>query len=313
MIRSETRMCRKLMPNGLTQNMSRVLRVAHRDVPGHALAEPEPTEDPERAGELLLAVEPLLRDGGERRRLRQRDALLGRREPGHAGRAARAGSLRGTASVQPSLDGAPRRVLIRPSQPRRQAALGRAHRSAPARRRCPRRRSAPRFRGDHLAAPEEPAADVPGLVRRPVLAAGPGWTPVYSISGFLQRPAEAPGRRPAARSPSSNGSSKCTTRPAHRVLLMSAPDDAGVPDEPEQRASLRADIESAVADVHGYSPDDAEVPAGATMPRWTCEGGTRRRTPRRGSAATRRPRRRSGRWSSGTVSGRRVACRGPVR
>ena len=46
--------------------------VARRDVPGHALGEPEATEEPQRAGQLLLAVQALLLHGGERRRGRQR-------------------------------------------------------------------------------------------------------------------------------------------------------------------------------------------------------------------------------------------------
>ena len=40
----------------------RELRVASGDVPGHALAEADPPEDPQRAGELLLAVQTLLLD-----------------------------------------------------------------------------------------------------------------------------------------------------------------------------------------------------------------------------------------------------------
>ena len=43
------------------------LRIAHRDVAGDALAESEPTEDPQRAGELAAAVVALLLDGRERR------------------------------------------------------------------------------------------------------------------------------------------------------------------------------------------------------------------------------------------------------
>ena len=44
------------------------LGVADGDVAGDALAEPEATEDAQRAGELLLAVQALLLDGRERRR-----------------------------------------------------------------------------------------------------------------------------------------------------------------------------------------------------------------------------------------------------
>src|ERR1700685_2853 len=46
-----------------------VLRVARGDVAGHAFGETEPAEDPERRGELLLAMQPLLRQGVEDRRL----------------------------------------------------------------------------------------------------------------------------------------------------------------------------------------------------------------------------------------------------
>ena len=53
------------------------LGVAHRDVPGDALAEPEPAEDAQRAGELGLAMGTLLLDAGERRR--QRHGQLGLR------------------------------------------------------------------------------------------------------------------------------------------------------------------------------------------------------------------------------------------
>ena len=46
----------------------RELGVAHGDVSGDALAEAAAAEDAQRTGELLLAVEALLLDGGERRR-----------------------------------------------------------------------------------------------------------------------------------------------------------------------------------------------------------------------------------------------------
>ena len=54
------------------------LGVADRDVSGDALAESEPAEDPQRAGELGLAVGTLLLDGGEGRRQRHRQFGLGR-------------------------------------------------------------------------------------------------------------------------------------------------------------------------------------------------------------------------------------------
>ena len=65
--RSLARIWRKLLPNGLTQKWSGA-RVAHRDVPGDALGEAETAEDAEGAGELGLAVGPLVGDVVERRR-----------------------------------------------------------------------------------------------------------------------------------------------------------------------------------------------------------------------------------------------------
>ena len=59
------------------------LRVAHRDVPGDALGEAEPAEDAQRAGELGLAVGPLVGDVVERRRSE------------HGGAEGGAGDLRG--------------------------------------------------------------------------------------------------------------------------------------------------------------------------------------------------------------------------
>ena len=56
------------------------------------------------------------------------------------------------------------------------------------------------------------------------------------------------------------------------ACFLLALDDAGVPDDPELRACLRAYMEWAVADVLVYSPPEAEVPAGAAMPRWTWDG-----------------------------------------
>ena len=55
------------------------LRVAHRDVAGDALAEPELAEDAQRAGELRLAVGALLLDGRERRRELERGLLRDQR------------------------------------------------------------------------------------------------------------------------------------------------------------------------------------------------------------------------------------------
>lgn len=51
-----------------------------------------------------------------------------------------------------------------------------------------------------------------------------------------------------------------------------AADDAGLPDDPEFRAALRAYMEWAVAEVLVYGPPGSAVPPGLPMPRWTWEG-----------------------------------------
>jgi hemoglobin len=51
-----------------------------------------------------------------------------------------------------------------------------------------------------------------------------------------------------------------------------AADDAELPADPEFRAALHAYMCWAVDDVLAYSPRDAEVPAGAAMPRWGWDG-----------------------------------------
>ena len=53
---------------------------------------------------------------------------------------------------------------------------------------------------------------------------------------------------------------------------MAAADDAGLPDDPEFRAVLRAYMEWAVADVNAYAPEGAQVPDGLGMPRWDWDG-----------------------------------------
>jgi hemoglobin len=56
------------------------------------------------------------------------------------------------------------------------------------------------------------------------------------------------------------------------VCFGQAADDAGLPDDPEFRAALRAYMEWAVADVLVYSPQRSVVPPGAGMPRWSWDG-----------------------------------------
>ena len=54
--------------------------------------------------------------------------------------------------------------------------------------------------------------------------------------------------------------------------FVRAADDAELPENPEFRAALRAYMEWAVDDVLAYSPHDAVVPMGATMPHWSWDG-----------------------------------------
>jgi hemoglobin len=54
--------------------------------------------------------------------------------------------------------------------------------------------------------------------------------------------------------------------------FVAACDDAGLPADPELRAALRSYMEWAVWDVMRYAPEDAAVPAGLSVPRWTWSG-----------------------------------------
>ena len=54
--------------------------------------------------------------------------------------------------------------------------------------------------------------------------------------------------------------------------FVAAADDAGLPDDPEFRAALRAYMVWAVADVLVYGPVDSSVPEGIGMPRWDWDG-----------------------------------------
>jgi hemoglobin len=54
--------------------------------------------------------------------------------------------------------------------------------------------------------------------------------------------------------------------------FMLAADDASLPDDPRFRAALRAYMEWAVGDVALSHPDDTDVPADLTIPRWTWDG-----------------------------------------
>jgi hemoglobin len=54
--------------------------------------------------------------------------------------------------------------------------------------------------------------------------------------------------------------------------FVAAADDAGLPADPEFRAGLRAYMVWAVDDVLAYSPENAVVPAGLPVPRWSWDG-----------------------------------------
>ena len=54
--------------------------------------------------------------------------------------------------------------------------------------------------------------------------------------------------------------------------FVAAADDAGLPEDPELRAVLRAYMEWAVDDVLAYSEPDVAVPEAAAMPRWSWDG-----------------------------------------
>jgi hemoglobin len=54
------------------------------------------------------------------------------------------------------------------------------------------------------------------------------------------------------------------------ACFVAAADDAGLPDDPEFRAALRAYMEWAVADVLGY--EGTTIPDAVPMPRWTWDG-----------------------------------------
>jgi hemoglobin len=56
------------------------------------------------------------------------------------------------------------------------------------------------------------------------------------------------------------------------ACFVTAIDDAGLPDDADLRAALRAYMEWAVDDVMRYSPIDATVTADLAMPRWSWSG-----------------------------------------
>jgi hemoglobin len=56
------------------------------------------------------------------------------------------------------------------------------------------------------------------------------------------------------------------------TCFVQAADDAGLPDDPAFRASLRAYMEWAVHEVLRYSPRGSAVLSGALMPHWSWSG-----------------------------------------
>jgi hemoglobin len=54
--------------------------------------------------------------------------------------------------------------------------------------------------------------------------------------------------------------------------FVAAADDAGLPTDPAFRATLRAYMEWAVADVLAFSPRDAVVPTDLPIPHWSWDG-----------------------------------------
>ena len=56
------------------------------------------------------------------------------------------------------------------------------------------------------------------------------------------------------------------------ACFVQAVDDAGLPDDPEFRAALRAYVEWAADEVMSYSPVEARVPPALPIPRWGWQG-----------------------------------------
>ena len=56
------------------------------------------------------------------------------------------------------------------------------------------------------------------------------------------------------------------------ACFVAAADDAGLPDDPELRAALRAYMEWAVTAMYAYNAQGSVVPTGMPMPRWGWTG-----------------------------------------
>lgn len=64
------------------------------------------------------------------------------------------------------------------------------------------------------------------------------------------------------------------------ACFLLAADDAGLPDDAELRTALRAYMEWAVEEVVSYGSEDATVPRGEAMPRWSWDGAETDGSPR---------------------------------
>lgn len=69
-----------------------------------------------------------------------------------------------------------------------------------------------------------------------------------------------------------NGPGMLELGPLFVECFVAASDDAGLPDDPEFRAALRAYMEWAVADVNEFFEPDSSVPDSLGMPRWDWDG-----------------------------------------
>jgi hemoglobin len=56
------------------------------------------------------------------------------------------------------------------------------------------------------------------------------------------------------------------------ACFVQAADDAGLPEDPDFRRSLRSYMEWAVRDVLSYSSRDSTVPTDMATPRWSWDG-----------------------------------------
>jgi hemoglobin len=60
--------------------------------------------------------------------------------------------------------------------------------------------------------------------------------------------------------------------PRFVACFVAAVDDAGLPNDPEFRAALRAYMEWATDEVMSYAPPESQVPKGLPVPRWGWNG-----------------------------------------